>query len=85
VAKKRVTDEDYSIDASVHSVPFGGVAVRQGVGEMVKRDLVLVRVTAENGTVGYGESHMGLNGTHRSRAKCPADSSGRRHLGRHPV
>jgi D-galactarolactone cycloisomerase len=51
------------VDASVHSVPFDGVAVTQGVGNMVKRDLVLVRVTAEDGTVGYGESHMGLNPT----------------------
>lgn len=51
------------VQADVHSVPFGGVAVTQGVGNMVKRDLVLVRVTAEDGTVGYGESHMGLNPT----------------------
>lgn len=26
------------IDANVHSMPFGGVAVTQGVGNMVKRD-----------------------------------------------
>jgi len=51
------------VQADVHSVAFGGVAVTQGVGNMVKRDLVLVRVTAEDGTVGYGEAHMGLNPT----------------------
>ena len=51
------------VRADVHSCPSGGVAVTQGVGNMVKRDLVLVRVTAEDGTVGYGESHMGLNPT----------------------
>jgi L-alanine-DL-glutamate epimerase-like enolase superfamily enzyme len=51
------------VRADVHSCPFGGVAVTQGVGNMVKRDLVLVRVTAENGVIGYGEAHMGLNPT----------------------
>lgn len=52
-----------NVYATVHSCPFDGVAVRQGVGNMVKRDLVLVRVVADNGTVGYGEAHMGLNPT----------------------
>lgn len=51
------------VTADVYSCPFDGVAVRQGVGNMVKRDLVLVRVRAEDGTVGYGEAHMGLNPT----------------------
>ena len=51
------------VRADVHSCPLGGVAVTQGVGNMVKRDLVLVRVTAENGVIGYGEAHMGLNPT----------------------
>lgn len=52
-----------SVRADVYSCPFQGVAVTQGVGNMVKRDLVLIRVSAEDGTVGYGESHMGLNPT----------------------
>lgn len=51
------------ISASVYSCPFDRIAVRQGVGDMVKRDLVLVRVVSECGHVGYGESHMGLNPT----------------------
>ncbi|MBY6139318.1 mandelate racemase/muconate lactonizing enzyme family protein [Leisingera daeponensis] len=51
------------IYATVHSCQFDGVAVTQGVGNMVKRDLVLVRVVASDGTVGYGEAHMGLNPT----------------------
>lgn len=51
------------ITAHVHSCPFDGIAVRQGVGNMVKRDLVLVRVVADNGLVGYGEAHHGLNPT----------------------
>ena len=52
-----------SVRADVYSHRFDGVAVTQGVGQMVKRDLVLVRVTAEDGTVGYGEAHHGLNPT----------------------
>jgi L-alanine-DL-glutamate epimerase-like enolase superfamily enzyme len=44
------------VEADVHSVPFGGVAVTQGVGNMVKRDLVLMRVTNDDGIVGYGEA-----------------------------
>jgi len=51
------------VTASVHSVPFDGVAVRQGVGNMVKRDLVLVKIVSDDGTVGWGEAHHGLNPT----------------------
>ena len=54
-----------SVRADVYSHRFDGAAVTQGVGQMVKRDLVLVRVTAEDGTVGYGEAHHGL--IHRRR------------------
>ena len=51
------------IAVSVHSHPFDGVAVTQGVGQMVKRDLVLVKITADDGSVGFGECHHGLNPT----------------------
>jgi D-galactarolactone cycloisomerase len=33
--------------------------IRMGVGRMVKRDAVLVRITAEGGLVGWGEAHHG--------------------------
>ena len=39
-----------SVEVSVHSVPFDGVAVRQGVGNMIKRDLVLVVFHGNAGT-----------------------------------
>ena len=52
-----------SVEVSVHSVPFDGVAVRQGVGNMIKRDLVLVRIRTDDGTEGIGECHHGLNPT----------------------
>ena len=55
--------EIVEVTASVHSVPFEGIAVRQGVGNMIKRDLVLVKVVADDGTVGWGEAHHGLNPT----------------------
>lgn len=48
------------VRAQVHSMPYEGVALRFGVGNMVKRDLVLVSITADDGTVGYGEAHHGL-------------------------
>jgi L-alanine-DL-glutamate epimerase-like enolase superfamily enzyme len=34
-------------------------SVTQGIGRVVKRDAVVVKVTAEDGLVGYGESHHG--------------------------
>jgi L-alanine-DL-glutamate epimerase-like enolase superfamily enzyme len=49
-----------SVKAQTHSMPYKGVALRFGVGNMVKRDLVLVTITADDGTVGYGEAHHGL-------------------------
>ena len=49
------------VKASAHSRPFTGPLVRLGLGGNIKRDFVLVRVTADNGMVGYGESHHGQN------------------------
>ncbi len=39
--------------------------VRLGVGRMVKRDTVIVKVVTESGLVGWGESH---HGRHRARS-----------------
>ncbi len=39
-------------------VPQGG-GVRLGIGQAVKRDAVMVKVTTEDGIVGWGESHHG--------------------------
>ena len=52
-----------SIEASAHSRPFEGDMVRNALGANVKRDFVLVKVTADDGTVGYGEAHHGQNPT----------------------
>ena len=38
-------------------VPPGGV--RLGIGQSVKRDCVMVKVTTEDGITGWGESHHG--------------------------
>ncbi|MDR3671567.1 MAG: mandelate racemase/muconate lactonizing enzyme family protein [Holophaga sp.] len=35
------------------------IRVRLGIGTMVKRDIVFVKVTTESGLVGWGESHHG--------------------------
>ena len=51
------------ITAQVFSRPFKGVALKFGLGNNVKRDLVLVKVTSEDGTVGYGEAHHALSPT----------------------
>lgn len=48
------------VQATVYSRKFGDVALRFGLGNNVKRDLVLVRVTCSDGTVGYGEAHHAL-------------------------
>lgn len=48
------------IVASAHSQPFDAVALNFGVGRNVKRDMVLVKVFADNGSVGYGEAHHAL-------------------------
>ena len=50
-----------SIEASAHSRPFEGDMVRNALGANIKRDFVLVKVTADDGTVGYGEAHHGQN------------------------
>jgi D-galactarolactone cycloisomerase len=39
-------------------VPPDG-SVRLGIGRAVKRDAVVVKVTTDDGLVGYGESHHG--------------------------
>ena len=51
------------IEASAHSRPFEGGVLRNALGANVKRDFVFVKVTADDGTVGYGESHHGQNPT----------------------
>jgi len=52
-----------SVRASAHSRALTGDLVRLGLGANVKRDCVVVRVTADDGTVGWGESHHGQNPT----------------------
>ena len=52
-----------SVEASAHSRPFEGDVLRNALGANVKRDFVLVKVTADDGTVGYGEAHHGQNPT----------------------
>ena len=51
------------IEASAHSRPFEGGVLRNALGANVKRDFVLVKVTADDGAVGYGEAHHGQNPT----------------------
>ena len=46
--------------ASAHSQPFDTVALSFGVGRNVKRDMVFVRVIADDGTIGYGKSHHAM-------------------------
>ena len=48
-----------AVRATAHSRPFTGELVRLGLGANIKRDFVLVKVTADDGHVGYGESHPG--------------------------
>jgi len=48
------------VEARAHSMRFEGVALRFGVGNMVKRDCVVVRVETDTGIVGWGEAHHGL-------------------------
>ncbi len=52
-----------AIRATAHSRALSGDLVRLGLGTNVKRDCVVVRVTADDGTVGYGEAHHGQNPT----------------------
>ncbi len=49
------------IEASAHSRPFTEGVIRMGLGRNVKRDFVFVKVTADDGTIGYGEAHHGQN------------------------
>jgi L-alanine-DL-glutamate epimerase-like enolase superfamily enzyme len=51
------------VRASAHSCPFEGPVIRMGLGANIKRDFVLVRVRADDGTEGYGEAHHGQNPT----------------------
>ncbi|MFO1067917.1 MAG: mandelate racemase/muconate lactonizing enzyme family protein [Geminicoccaceae bacterium] len=52
------------VSATAHSRPFDKSGlVRNALGANIKRDFVLVRVTADDGTVGFGESHHGQNPT----------------------
>ena len=49
---------------SVEAVPISyrvpeGNNVRLGIGRAVKRDAVLIKVTTEDGVIGWGESHHG--------------------------
>ena len=50
------------IDVKAYSSSFRvapGAQVKLGIGTTVKRDAVVVKVTTEDGLVGYGESHHG--------------------------
>ena len=49
-----------NVSATACSKDFSGVSMSFGVGNNVKRDLVLVKVVADDGTVGYGEAHHAL-------------------------
>jgi len=51
------------VRASAHSRPFTGDLVRLGLGANTKRDCVLVRITSDDGHVGWGEAHHGQNPT----------------------
>lgn len=51
------------VRARVLSHAFGGTVLRFGVGNVVKRDLVLVEVWTDDGVVGYGEAHHALSPT----------------------
>lgn len=45
------------VEAHSYSCRFDQVALRFGVGNMVKRDFVLVKIICSDGTIGYGEAH----------------------------
>ena len=52
------------ITATACSCPFSGnQRLAFGLGSTIKRDVVLVRVTSDQGLVGYGEAHHGQNPT----------------------
>lgn len=50
------------MDARVLSAPFAAGAPRLAVGTPLRRDIVLVRIGCEDGTVGYGEAFHGQAG-----------------------
>jgi len=52
-----------AVKATAHSCPFKTGVVRMGLGYNVKRDVVIVRVTDDDGRTGYGEAHHGQNCT----------------------
>ncbi len=52
-----------AVRATAHSRAFVGDLVRLGLGANTKRDCVVVRITADDGTVGFGEAHHGQNPT----------------------
>jgi L-alanine-DL-glutamate epimerase-like enolase superfamily enzyme len=52
------------VTATAYSCPFDKQhQLTFGLGSNVKRDMVLVRITSDQGVVGYGESHHGQNPT----------------------
>jgi L-alanine-DL-glutamate epimerase-like enolase superfamily enzyme len=52
-----------AVRASAHSRPFTGDLVRLGLGANTKRDCVVVRISTDDGAVGWGEAHHGQNPT----------------------
>lgn len=48
------------VTANVFSYVFDKTALSFGVGRNVKRDLVMVKVIAKDGTIGYGEAHHAM-------------------------
>ncbi len=48
------------ISATAFSYVFDATALKFGVGRNVKRDLVMVKVVAEDGSIGYGEAHHAM-------------------------
>src|SRR3954447_25773785 len=52
-----------AVRATAHSRPFTGELVHLGLGGNTKRDCVVVRLTTDDGHVGWGEAHHGQNPT----------------------
>jgi len=48
------------VTANAFSYVFDKAALSFGVGQNVKRDMVLVKIVADDGTVGYGEAHHAM-------------------------
>jgi len=51
------------VRASAHSCRYPDEQLRLGLGRTTKRDFVFIKVVADDGTVGYRESHHGQNPT----------------------